>query len=110
MSNISITKSASFTVGSAAFSGLFILAADTDPGAGGPMAAPRVCKNPLVYRDAIRRRYAANPAARQQMVCMARRLNSGQYHGSIPVTGSFAEDALDILVRIRERATERRKP
>ncbi len=94
---------------SAAFSGMFEMTADTHPDAAGPLAAPADCKNPIAYRMVIRERYRSDPAARQQMLCLARRLEDSQYRTKVPVTGPFAEDARDMLTLIHRSATEERR-
>lgn len=87
---------------SAAFSGIFELRADTEPGTPGPMSAPVRCTGPEAYRTEIRGRFARDRAARQQMAVMSRRLREARHHGPVPVTRPFAGEAREILVSIQE--------
>jgi len=88
---------------STAFSGIFELRADTEPGAPGPMSAPLGCTGPGAYRAEIRRRFTGDRAVRQQMAVMSRRLRGTQHHGPVPATEPFAGEAREILASIRGR-------
>ena len=108
MSNTEITKRPGARVGSTAFTGAFAMTADTHPDAEGPMAAPTGCADALAYRNAIRRRFKTDRAARQQMLCLARSLAGSQHRGKVPITGPFAGEALEVLTSFHRSQTQAR--
>jgi hypothetical protein len=67
------------------------------------MTAPADCTSSGVYRAEIRRRFATDPAARQQLEVIPRRRRGAQHHGPVPVTGPFAGKAREILAYLQER-------
>ncbi|MBK1732772.1 hypothetical protein [Thiococcus pfennigii] len=85
------------------WSGRFALVADTRSCADGPLGAPPGCADGASYRAAIRARWAAGPAARQQLACLAWRLEAGRHHGALGFLGPFADEARAILTAIRDR-------
>lgn len=89
---------------STAFRGAFHLVADTTPGVFGPLAASMECDSDTSYRSAIRDRYAADLAARQQLAVIARYLRGTQHRPVIEVTGPFSAEARAILARIQEQS------
>lgn len=83
------------------WSGVFVLRADTDPLASGPLAAPFVCAGSKHYLAALRYRFRRNLAARQQLLVLARRLVGDARHPPLSVTGPYAAEARVVLEALR---------
>lgn len=72
---------------------------DTTAGSPGPFAPPMDWEGAAeAYRALLRRRYRADPAARQQMAVVARHADDVQ------VTGPWAVHALDVIEKLSSRS------